>query len=327
MGNQIYSPFNYSPTEPRGSGMAVGMDDAIRDMLVERQQKQVLQDMLLQHQQQQAELQRYQGMTPGEVSKSQLEGAQADTSRQMPGYLEQMSRGNMGRALSEQAKGTYDAGVNPSRIQADTAGNNLKAYTDRLMQLHGMMGAGNNLGAQAEWNNIRTGMPQEMQDSMGPYANPATVDAAIERLSRTPTNRGAERLAQIPAEAHKYGADQQLKGTMYSADQRLSAAYLRLPNETRAKLENVLAEIAIKLQKGTATQNDMQTASYIQQIMYNQRAAGSATTVDPNMIMWMMMNGGFGQGQQAPRKDVPAPVPAPGQQFAPGTPQNPIKLK
>jgi hypothetical protein len=177
-----------------------------------------------------------------------------------------------------------------------------------------MAAANSPLMAQPQWQELRSKLPKQLQGQFPEQYSP-DVPKMISQLSKTimdnPAHRRDMQGRQLTADTATAVGKGHDDASRYGADQRLSAAYARLPSQTRAKLENVLAEIAEKVAKGQATPQDRETAMWIQSMMYNIRGASTANTMDPKMIEIMLL------GLQAQNRGVPAPVAPPGPQPVP----------
>lgn len=140
-----YASFAEFPTESMPITASSGIDMADRRFFANQAKMQALADMFLANQKQQAELQRYQGMTPGELSKSAYEGAQAQGRM---GILPQLLAGEAGVAQGNAAKGrvdaeTADSNIALSRSNAKTkmSANEVEGLANIVSSFHSQMTA------------------------------------------------------------------------------------------------------------------------------------------------------------------------------------------
>jgi hypothetical protein len=275
-------------------------------------QRSYLEQQAIMNQQKNAELQRYQAQTPYQLMQDSLKGNQAQA-QNTPGYLQQYAEGEAGKAMSFNAKGRGDMATWESGA-AKTNMENVAASLEAAGRQLEMAAANSPLMAQPQWQELRSKLPKQLQGQFPEQYSP-DVPKMISQLSKTimdnPAHRRDMQGRQLTADTATAVGKGHDDASRYGADQRLSAAYARLPSQTRAKLENVLAEIAEKVAKGQATPQDRETAMWIQSMMYNIRGASTANTMDPKMIEIMLL------GLQAQNRGVPAPVAPPGPQPVP----------
>ena len=312
-------------------GPVAGIMQGMQFNQAQDSQRMLLEQMAIEAAQKQAELQRYQGQTPGELSTSRLKGAQAEA--QMP-YIQDFARGQQGDDLLRAARGQEANATWRTGADSKNEKNLLEGFGAALQRLR-VTAAQSPMYAHGEYLDLINQLPKEYRGMFPNAYSPDMVEAQFSKLADTVAQRNTMEQARLQSDTQITVGRGNNAASRYGADQRLSAAYARLPSQTRAKLENVLAEIAEKVAAGKATPQDREVAMWVQSMMYNTRGASQANTIDPQLINLILLGlQGQAQGRGVPQPVAPpgppVPVPPPGgaPQSAPlGSKDNPIKLK
>lgn len=310
-----YIPFNRPQSgAPRWNPVAA-VEAGQQHQMAQQAEELSLQSMLTNNQQQVANLQRYQGQTPNELDKSNLEGLVARESMGIPGYGRQMGMGAMGDAMGRQAGGENAMATRDSTQQATNAGNMAKAFEMAARQIE-MSAAASPMMGQAEYGRFLEMVP-------GPYKGlfpreyspqvPQMLMSLSQRLTQTPAHRRDMELAD------KQVVSQQGIATGNNMTQleiaRLKMKQMEEMIEARwgmksgsiKKVEEVIARYLTKKMDGhqTTPQEDA-TFQAAQQIQMNFRAA--AAGIDP----WDARLGFLGGNAPSNPRPTPTPVPPPG---------------
>lgn len=201
-----YVPFSSASFPTRPASMGTGYDIGVQDLIMRLAQQKQLDAMDMIQRQRIAENQRYEGMTPNELEKSNLEGANA-RARNNPSFIETMMSGEKGKAQSEAAKGSYDQQMLPSKVATDTSTNKLTQAQNSLkfMDTHwdninaaeksGVPGA-----AQAAYTAMREAIPEEHRGKLPETYSPQ-VAAHLQKLRENLVNSVAQqqKIAEIGA--------------------------------------------------------------------------------------------------------------------------------
>ena len=160
-----YTSFTTAPLPNRPYGPLTGLATADADFMQRQAQLRSLEDMFTANDQRKAELQRYQGQTPGMVDESNYAGALA---RGKQGIIPQTLQGLVGEAQSKQAAGKEAMGTVDSKIDTTNSQNRTKAAQAQLEFLDSRMpmleqAAGRSpMEAQMVWD-------QMLQESKAPF--------------------------------------------------------------------------------------------------------------------------------------------------------------
>lgn len=186
-----YIPFSSAGFPTRTPSFGTGMDIGVQDAVMQLAQQKQLEAMDAMQRQRAAEYERYTGMTPGEISKSQYEGAAADYKRTTPGYIPGMAAGELGRAQSEAAKGKIDTEMAGDRILTEKSGNEVKRLDNlaQYMDMHGnILAAAKSSGmpwqAEQAYQNYRNGLPEAVRAKLPEQysGNEDKIDKQFETL-------------------------------------------------------------------------------------------------------------------------------------------------
>lgn len=228
-----YTSFASAPYPTRRPSMGTGYDIGLADLIKEQAQRQAMERAAVDMQQAQANLDRYRGMTPGEISKSQWQGAQADAQRTHPGYLDSLLKGDMADSTSRQSKARVDVGTEDARITSSNA----KSRMDETRSLLGHIDTYTNIiaGAAAQspvlaqhaWTQMRNSLPAGLKDAF-----PETYsDDAYKGLStlRWKLAMSAEHLAKMDEGAEERASRERIasghdEATRYAADRSVDRA-------------------------------------------------------------------------------------------------------
>lgn len=309
MSNQNYVPFGAPNIQGRMYGPGNAVEVAESEMRASAAQQQSLRDMALAHQMQQAQLERYQGMTPHELAIKGWEAEQARGRQNMPGYLPSLLAGEMGQHQSLKAKGDFDTQTLGSRVAETNSENGLKAIGNTIQQMQVQLAGAPVMQREAAYQQFLTGIPSELRMRMPRNYDPQTVQAIGDALVNTPAHRQTMAKEAEHTRRSNYTADRGLEGAKYTADARLEASmYNSLSKEQKAKLDTITAQLLEKLANGTITDQEVRTLQYIQQFRQGIAAAGQQSSMDPNYLKWLMLQG---PGQNPPPRPQPAPSPVP----------------
>ena len=174
-----YVPFSETSIATRPFGPVEGVNSADRTFFANQAKMQSLADMFLANEMKQAELQRYQGMTPGELSKSQYEGALA---RGKTGILPSTLEGLVGEAQTKAAGGKLAVGTLDTDIAATNSTNKSKISSNELTNLnntvssyHAQMSS-NPMMAPYLYTQMRAALPESMRDQFPETFTPKVLD-------------------------------------------------------------------------------------------------------------------------------------------------------
>ena len=161
-----YTSFTETPIATRPYGALEAIDSADKTFFANQAKMQSLADIFLANEMRQAELQRYQGMTPGELSKSQYEGALA---RGKQGILPQTLEGMIGEAQTKAAGGKVAMGTADTDIAATNSTNKAKISANELTGLsntvssyHAQMSS-NPMMAPYLYSQMREAIPENLR--------------------------------------------------------------------------------------------------------------------------------------------------------------------
>jgi hypothetical protein len=300
---------SFAPTQFQGREWSPlnALQASEEERQLRKAQVHALEQMSLGNQQKGAELRRYEGLTPGMVDKSQLEGAQSRA--QMP-YAEDYALGQRGDARVRQAAGDVAMGTSQREIQQKNAEALTKTFEATAQKLDYESATSPMLSA-ATWRETYLSLPQEVQRLL-PQAYDPSIPEKLRKMSEAVKNNYAHQrdLAKVQeqgANTEKVaGIQGQTARDVANITQtgRVDAASIR-SSGARAKVENVIADLLDKFAtEGTLSPKEMQTLQMAQQIAYNMRAAGVANTQDPNAIKDRIMF----PDKPTPGRGVPQPV-------------------
>ena|SRR3990167_6923886 len=151
-----YTSFTGSELPPMPSGGLAGLLSYERDIKSRKAKELSLMQMMLSNQMRQAELQRYQGQTPGMVAGSELEEILARNAMNTPGFGPQMARGRMGTAMSQEAQGR-------------TAASNVDTVPGTIPPLGQTQSP---METQMVYQNFVKKLPKDLQDVLPPTYTP-----------------------------------------------------------------------------------------------------------------------------------------------------------
>ena len=161
-----YTSFAETPIATRPYGALEAIDSADKTFFANQAKMQSLADMFLAQQMKQAELQRYQGMTPGELDKSAYEGAMA---RGKTGIIPQTLEGMVGEAQTKAAGGrvataTADTDIALSRSNAKSkiSANELTNLSNMVSSYHAQMSS-NPMMAPYLYSQMRDAIPENLR--------------------------------------------------------------------------------------------------------------------------------------------------------------------
>lgn len=324
-------PFNTVPIQGRPWGPAAGVEAAIMSAQQEKAQQHALEQMFIANQQKQAELSRYQQLTPSEVDVGNLKGAQSRA--QMP-YVQDYALGQRGDDQWRAARGREAQETVGTRIGSTNMAGTVKALEDAARYLE-INAASSGMFGQAEYQRFREALPEQARQAFPDMYTPE-IPGKIKALSQVLMNSPEhQRAMALDAQKNEAAAarNRETNDTRYDiALLRLNEAWARMGGASaREKVESVITQYLRKKMDGqpTTPQED-QAFQWAQQIQINVRAA-AGWPMDPQMMNWQMMN----PGVPPPQRPVPQPVvpppsqpgqPQPGQ-GQPGTLGNPIKLR
>jgi hypothetical protein len=252
---------SYQPPQGLQPSAVSGVEGGLEWIARQQAQQQALQQMGIQTQQRGAELNRFQGMTPGMVQVQNLAGAQAQAQNN-PQMINQFALGQQGQAQSLQAKGREDMGTVGGKIEKTNSGNLISTLesTARAFELAAASGT---LGAQEGYDQWRKTISPTMQQYF-PASYTPDVPERMRKLQRaieeSPEHRrtmelndqrfqqdvqvqfgreqiqqsGATDRANIAADATRYGADQsrgRVQETPQKAVARLRTHLARNPED------------------------------------------------------------------------------------------------
>jgi hypothetical protein len=313
-----YVPFNGGgqfPTRPYGP--LTGLLEADADFMKQQSEIQSLQDMFTRNQQHQAELERYQGMTPGELAKSNLERQMAQAKGP---FVPDLVQGEVGRAKSERAKGERDIRTLDSDVSTQLSTNSLTQaknrtgqtqaaleYLDRQTPFLEYAESQSPMHAQMAWDKIRneTGLNLPREYVPGASSNLLksvrnslihSVDQEQKLALEKEKNAGAIGVADINRDSH-------LQGARIAADAANWRANLSTEQRQHMqKLENIVAGLAAKSATTPLTPQERETWSTAMQAIQSIAMSKGAGQMLPYQFL---------QGGQVGWPNPP-PAPPPG---------------
>lgn len=313
MPNQIYSPFSLSQVAERSYNPYSAMQVGERDRQAMEAQRYALESMMIGNQQSQANLDRYRGMTPGEISKSQYEGSLADARRTNPAYIPSVMAGDMGMHQQNQAKGMVDMGTAQSTVDTTNASNSLKAFADKL-QMFRATRSGVTFMDDATYRRIVREAPAGLKNFLPAQYDEKAIDDIINVLADTPAQRGAEQTKRLDREsAERIGKGNNaasVRVAEINAESRLATAMARLQfmMNNKQNFQQFLTDYARKRAAGANTPEDDLVAQMIEMMMYQSRTAPPGA-IDPNAPAGQIFN--IPPRGTPPSAIPPAPQPQP----------------
>lgn len=300
------------------TGPVAGVMQGMQANMAREAHPYTLEQLYLQNQQKQAELERYQGQTPGELAVSRLKGAQSNA--QIP-YAEDYALGQRGDAQVRQVQGRQALDTEASGTGAANMANTVKAIEGAARYLE-MQRAASPMWGEAEYRRFRSSLPQQIQNAFPQAWTPDVPEKMSElskMLTQSPQHRAAMELEQEKGKTARAVGTGHDEASRYATDGRLIAAQEQAwarygGNAAKEKVESVITQWLRKRMEGqpTTPQED-QAFQIAQQIQINVRAA-AGWPMDPNIMNWQLFNG----NQPPPQRPVPQPVVPPPQ---PGSPQ------
>lgn len=247
-----------------------------------------------------------QALRGSHISQYGLDKQFYDNAARNPDYTRARTLGAIGQfqtqeAAGREALGTVQGKVNATNLesiarQIESAGRNLE-----------LMHASNPLLGEAEYRGFVQKLPKEIQGNFPPTYDSKIVPQLIQHLSQAITNSPSHRqkmaeLKQQGDTAIKIGEGHD-EASKYAADQRLEAAWAKMPSGSKDKIESVINQVLIKMLNGEPlTDGDKNAFMAAQQIMYNIRSAAGYNLQDPAALKaWIM-------GYQGAPRGAPAPV-------------------
>lgn len=345
-----YTSFSSAPFPTRPHSINTGYDMALADQIKRLAQQQQMEHEGVRIDQSRANLERYLGMTPGELAASRLKEKDSNLRADTPGFLEQMLAGESGKARQEVAKGDYDTQMVTSKVATDQSTNQLKQMTNTLdfmdkswdvisaAEASGVPGA-----SQQAYTKFRESLPPKDAARFPEIFDQRTA-AGMKKLRENMVNSVAqmqkEQAEQKQQEAagkwHKEVAG--ITGEYGLARERIQGANQVAAANARAKQKNQNALEALK----NANKLDPEKAWTLTQIVqsdpeYDAPAKAFAAEVQRRVEpayreKLRKMNLTLGpNGQILPLQNVsPPPSISQGSGGGPariGTPENPIRLK
>ena len=174
-----YTSFAETPIATRPYGALEAIDSADKTFFANQAKMQSLADMFLANQMKQAELQRYQGMTPGELDKSSYEGALA---RGKTGIIPQTLEGMVGEAQTKAAGGRVasatvdsDIAVKKSDAKVKITANELSNLATTVSSYHAQMSS-NPMMAPYLYSQMRESIPENLRAQFPETFTPKVLD-------------------------------------------------------------------------------------------------------------------------------------------------------
>ena len=312
MGDQIYNPMTGIGIQGRPLSPGNAVDAAEQDIVADKAREQGLLDMALNYKQRQAELQRYQGMTPLELSVRGLDAATADAKRNSPAFIQSEVQGGIGRNQSLQAQGQYDMGTVGSRTALGNEQNNYQAIGTAIQRLQTQLaGVPGVLGRETAYQQFLTTLPPEIRQNMPRNYEPNSVRAMADQLVNTPAHR--QKLGEIDRQSDRDIKKYKQIGVNQTAQEEertnraIEVAWIRAgvaDKNTRNKIESVVTQYLQKYFNGQPTTPQEDKAfEMAQRIMYQVHAAAQYGMSDPNNFRAQFI----GMPPQPPRA-IPEPV-------------------
>ena len=224
-----YVPFSETQIETRPFGPVEGVESADRTFFANQAKMQSLADMFLANQMRQAELQRYQGMTPGELDKSSYEGALA---RGKTGILPQTLEGMVGEAQQKSAAGRVatatadsDIAVRKSDAQTKITSNELTSLANTVSSYHARM-TSDPMAALYLYSQMRESLPEHLRGQFPETFTPKVLDGLgkmKQSLSQTIPHLQAMELQKLKEEGDTKRAGIAAEATKSAAATRAAA--------------------------------------------------------------------------------------------------------
>lgn len=245
-----YVPFTTAQYPTRRPSLATGYDIGIQDLLLQQAQKQQMERAVIDAQQAQANLERYRGMTPGEISKSQWQGAQADAQRTTPGYLESLLRGDIADSDVRQSKARVDVGTEGARITSTNAKSRLDetksilGHIDTYANIIAGAAAQSPILAQQAWSQMRNTLPQGLKEAF-PETYSDQAATGLQRL-REKLAYSAEHLSKMDIQAEELASRERIgrghdDATRYAADRSVD----RAAQSAQSRIPDVMTSIRL----------------------------------------------------------------------------------
>ena len=242
---------------------------------------------------------------PAAIAKSGL-ATLLDKGRQAPKMVEATLAGERGDAQTRSAKGFVDQGTQETTRDSKNMkniGDQIEMAADQLEA----MGASNPALSQANWKQMRDGMPKQIQGRFPEVYSPEVPKLLKEFSTSVKNNIGQQRTME--AEGQKQtGANKRNQATVdaarYGHELRLEAAWARSGGkEVQKKVEGVVQQyLMMKMNGEKTTPQQDQVFQAAQQIMMNVRAAAGVAS-DPQSLGYQIT-----QGTQPPPRPTPSPV-------------------
>lgn len=264
-----YSSFSPVNIESRPYDAVAGIDSSDRTFMSREAQMRGLLEMYTKNQQDQANLQRYQGETPGILAKSGLEEMMARAKMTDPNYVRSVLSGEIGKSQVEQAAGARAQGTLRTDIAAGNSKNDTQMGADRNARTQQFLQymdqhkplldmSQSPMEQQMIYGRMRQGLPPEMQQMLPPNYN-QSVGEGLERLRKSLQdsvehrqkleqlavqgdihNEGTERVAEIGASSALAVAQERTKAKNKSASDALRDA--KTPEQAAAVATYILAD-------------------------------------------------------------------------------------
>lgn len=208
------------------------------ELIARRQaQQHQLEQMGIRTQQDQANLQRYEGLTPGMVQVQNLAGAQAQA-QNTPHMLDQFSRGRFGEWQTQQAQGQHDMNTVGTKTDATNSGNIIKTLENTARQLELASSTGT-LAAQPAYDQWRKGISPTMQQFFPAQYTPE-VPEMIRKLSKA--------IVENPDHRRKIAETDHQQGWLMDREQQLA----NINNASAEARANTAADARIAVGDGRA---------------------------------------------------------------------------
>lgn len=308
-----YTSFGSAPFPTRDGGFLTGIQMADADFMKRQANLRSLEDMFTANSQNRANLERYQGETPGKLAEAEL-ARQMATAKQ--GFVGDLVQGEVGKAKSSRAAGEEAMGTLEGKIGAANSENRTKAaiaqlqFLDARMPMLEQAAAQSPMAAQMVWD-------QMLKESGAPFPRQfdQTTIPNVKRIREHLVNSVSQqqKLGEITATGDQHARVANIQGqtsrdvARMNQDAQNWRAGLSAEEKTRMKkLEEKLVEFATISTQRPLTPQEQATRNEIFQVM--QMLAIARGAAGP-MTGMQFLN---------PGAQPPQPQAYPGAQPAPG---------
>lgn len=261
---------------------------------------------------------------PAKISGFDLSTMQNKMKMGSPNYLQSMLEGEIGDNQFKAARGKEAQGTVDSTIQEKNLSNLVKMMEGASNQLS-MAAASNPLFAQSGYTQVLQQLPSQVRQQL-PQAYTPDVPQRLKALADSAKNsvayrRELEKQREALRSAEYITEGNNLTSLLMSQDRLEASMYNGMSKQQKEGFDRQLGILLEKVSQGKATEQEMATLRFMFQFKQGTTQPAQQSTIDPNILLYWLMNQQRQGGAPTPppNRDVPPPPPIPGAAASPNT--------